>query len=136
MAVATPNGLITPIITRAETRGLAEISSQIKDMAARARNGKLAPHEYQGGTFSISNLGMYGVKHFTAIINPPQSCILAVGSTTQKVVPDETKESGLSVRNVMEVTLSSDHRVVDGAVAATWLQVFKEYMENPLKMLL
>ncbi|KAL1935250.1 hypothetical protein VTP01DRAFT_4390 [Rhizomucor pusillus] len=136
IAVATPNGLITPIVTNAESRGLSDISNKIKDMATRARNGKLAPHEYQGGSFSISNLGMYGVKHFTAIINPPQSCILAVGGTSKKVVPDETKESGFAVRDVMEVTLSSDHRVVDGAVAATWLQAFKEYMENPLKMML
>lgn len=128
--------MITPIVTNTESRGLSDISNKIKDMATRARNGKLAPHEYQGGSFSISNLGMYGVKHFTAIINPPQSCILAIGGTSKKVVPDETKESGFAVRDVMEVTLSSDHRVVDGAVAATWLQAFKEYMENPLKMML
>ncbi|KAI8146068.1 pyruvate dehydrogenase complex dihydrolipoamide acetyltransferase [Fennellomyces sp. T-0311] len=136
VAVATPNGLITPIVTGAESRGLADISTNIKDLATRARNGKLAPHEYQGGSFSISNLGMFGVKHFTAIINPPQSCILAIGGTNQKLVPDETKENGFAVRSTMEVTLSSDHRVVDGAIAATWLQAFKEYMENPLKMML
>ena len=136
IAVATPTGLITPIVTNAEARGLSDISNTVKDMATRARDGKLAPHEYQGGSFSISNLGMFGVKHFTAIINPPQSCILAIGGTQQKIVPDETKENGFAVRNVMEVTLSSDHRVVDGAVAATWLKAFKGYMENPLKMLL
>ncbi|CDS04005.1 hypothetical protein LRAMOSA06960 [Lichtheimia ramosa] len=136
IAVATPTGLITPIVTNAESRGLSDISNTVKDMATRARDGKLAPHEYQGGSFSISNLGMFGVKHFTAIINPPQSCILAIGGTQQKIVPDETKENGFAVRNVMEVTLSSDHRVVDGAVAATWLKAFKGYMENPLKMLL
>lgn len=136
VAVATPNGLITPIVSSAESKGLSAISNQVKDMAKRARDGKLAPHEYQGGTFTISNLGMYGIKHFTAIINPPQSCILAVGGTQQKVVVDETSEKGFAVRDVMEVALSADHRVVDGAVGATWMQAFKEYMENPLKMML
>ncbi|KAG0189825.1 pyruvate dehydrogenase complex dihydrolipoamide acetyltransferase component (E2) [Apophysomyces sp. BC1034] len=136
VAVATPTGLITPIVANAEAKGLSQISSQVKDMATRARSGKLAPHEYQGGSFTISNLGMYGINHFTAIINPPQSCILAIGGTTQKVVPDETKETGFGVRQVMNVTLSADHRVVDGAVGATWLQAFKEFMENPLKMML
>ncbi|CAO3611177.1 unnamed protein product [Mucor fragilis] len=136
VAVATPTGLITPIIGQAETKGLSAISSQVKDMAKRARDGKLAPAEYQGGSFTISNLGMFGVSNFTAIINPPQSCILAIGGTQQKVVADETTESGFAVRDVMEVTLSADHRVVDGAVGATWLQSFKGFMENPLKMLL
>ncbi|KAI7903501.1 pyruvate dehydrogenase complex dihydrolipoamide acetyltransferase [Cokeromyces recurvatus] len=136
VAVATPSGLITPIVTSAESKGLSTISSQVRDLAKRARDGKLAPQEYQGGTFTISNLGMYGINNFTAIINPPQSCILAVGGAQQKVVPDETSETGFSVRNVMEVTLSADHRVVDGAVGATWLQSFKSFMENPLKMLL
>ncbi|KAL0135822.1 PDH complex E2 component [Mucor lusitanicus] len=121
---------------QAETKGLSAISAQVKDMAKRARDGKLAPAEYQGGSFTISNLGMFGVSNFTAIINPPQSCILAIGGTQQKVVADETTESGFAVRDVMEVTLSADHRVVDGAVGATWLQSFKGFMENPLKMLL
>ncbi|CAO3616329.1 unnamed protein product [Mucor hiemalis] len=136
VAVATPTGLITPIVTSAEGKGLSTISSQVKDLATRARDGKLSPAEYQGGSFTISNLGMFGVNNFTAIINPPQSCILAVGGGQQKVVPDETTESGFAVRNVMEVTLSADHRVVDGAVGATWLQSFKGFMENPLKMML
>lgn len=136
VAVATPTGLITPIVTSAEGKGLSTISSQVKDLAARARDGKLSPAEYQGGSFTISNLGMFGINNFTAIINPPQSCILAVGGAQQKVVPDETTESGFAVRNVMEVTLSADHRVVDGAVGATWLQSFKGFMENPLKMML
>ncbi|CEJ00564.1 Putative Pyruvate dehydrogenase complex dihydrolipoamide acetyltransferase [Rhizopus microsporus] len=136
VAVATPNGLITPIVGSAESKGLSAISNQVKDMAKRARDGKLAPHEYQGGSFTISNLGMYGIKHFTAIINPPQSCILAVGGTQQKIVVDEASEKGFAVRDVMEVALSADHRVVDGAVGATWMQAFKEYMENPLKMML
>ncbi|KAI8890310.1 pyruvate dehydrogenase complex dihydrolipoamide acetyltransferase [Backusella circina FSU 941] len=136
VAVATPTGLITPIVTAAETKGLSTISTQVRDLATRARDGKLSPQEYQGGSFTISNLGMFGVNNFTAIINPPQSCILAIGGTQQKVVADETTESGFAVRNVMEVTLSADHRVVDGAVGATWLQAFREYMENPLKMML
>ncbi|KAI8391134.1 2-oxoacid dehydrogenases acyltransferase-domain-containing protein [Radiomyces spectabilis] len=136
VAVATPTGLITPIVTKAESKGLATISSQVKEMAGRARNGKLAPHEYQGGSFTISNLGMYGIKHFTAIINPPGACILAIGGTQKKVIADATQERGVAVRDVMEVTLSADHRVVDGAVGATWLQAFKEFMENPLKMML
>ncbi|KAI8380123.1 pyruvate dehydrogenase complex dihydrolipoamide acetyltransferase [Blakeslea trispora] len=136
VAVATPSGLITPIVTSAESKGLSTISSQVKDLAKRARDGKLAPQEYQGGSFTISNLGMFGISNFTAIINPPQSCILAVGGAQQKVVADETTESGFAVRDVMEVTLSADHRVVDGAVGATWLKSFKGFMENPLKMML
>jgi pyruvate dehydrogenase E2 component (dihydrolipoamide acetyltransferase) len=136
IAVATPSGLITPIIGQAEQKGLSAISRQVKNMAGRAREGKLAPEEYQGGSFTISNLGMYGINDFTAIINPPQSCILAVGGTQQKVVADETTTTGFAVRDVMEVTLSADHRVVDGAVGATWLKSFKSFMENPLKMLL
>ncbi|ORX51290.1 pyruvate dehydrogenase complex dihydrolipoamide acetyltransferase [Hesseltinella vesiculosa] len=136
VAVATPTGLITPIVPSAQNKGLADISTQVRDLATRARSGKLAPHEYQGGTFTISNLGMYGIKNFSAIINQPQACILAVGSTQQKVVVDETSESGFGVQNVMEVTLSADHRVVDGAVGAVFLQAFREYMEQPLKMML
>jgi pyruvate dehydrogenase E2 component (dihydrolipoamide acetyltransferase) len=133
VAVATPSGLITPIIGQAEQKGLSAISQQVKSMAMRAREGKLTPNEYQGGSFTISNLGMYGVNDFTAIINPPQSCILAVGGTQQKVVADA---AGFAVCEVMEVTLSADHRVVDGAVGATWLKSFKGFMENPLNMLL
>ncbi|KAG0244061.1 pyruvate dehydrogenase complex dihydrolipoamide acetyltransferase component (E2) [Actinomortierella wolfii] len=134
VATSTPTGLITPIVASAETKGLATISAQVKDLASRARAGKLAPHEYQGGTFTISNMGMYGVKHFTAIINPPQSCILAVGATEKRLVPGDDGE--VRTANVMAVTLSSDHRTVDGAVAAQWLKAFKGYIENPLKMLL
>ncbi|KAI8090964.1 pyruvate dehydrogenase complex dihydrolipoamide acetyltransferase [Gilbertella persicaria] len=135
VAVATPTGLITPIVAQAEGKGLSTISSQVKDLAKRARDGKLAPQEYQGGSFTISNLGMFGINDFTAIINPPQSCILAIGGTQQKVVVDETTRSGFGLTDVMEVTLSADHRVVDGAVGASWLQAFKGFMENPLKML-
>ncbi|KAF9362145.1 pyruvate dehydrogenase complex dihydrolipoamide acetyltransferase component (E2) [Mortierella sp. AD094] len=134
VATSTPSGLITPIVANAETKGLATISNQVKDLAARARANKLAPQEYQGGTFTISNMGMYGVKHFTAIINPPQSCILAVGAAEKRVVPADDGE--VRTATIMAVTLSSDHRTVDGAVAATFLKAFKGYIENPLKMLL
>ncbi|RKO92919.1 2-oxoacid dehydrogenases acyltransferase-domain-containing protein [Blyttiomyces helicus] len=136
IAVATDNGLITPIVTRAETKGLAAISNNIKELAERARVNKLQPHEFQGGTFTISNLGMYGVQHFTAIINPPHASILAVGGIEDKLVLDDAAEKGFAVRKVMHVTLSGDHRVVDGAVGAKWLQKFKAYIENPLTMLL
>ena len=132
IAVATPTGLITPIIKSAETKGLREISDEMKELAGRAREGKLKPHEFQGGSFSISNLGMFGVKNFQAIVNPPQSCILAVGAGEQvpKVVGGEVK-----IQTVMNVTLSTDHRSVDGAIGAEWLQHFKRYIENPVSML-
>jgi len=134
VAVDTGNGLITPIITSAESKGLSEISSSIKEMAGRAKEGKLQPHEFQGGTITVSNLGMFGINQFTAIINPPQACILAVGGTEKKVVAGA---SGVpTVANIMRVTLSCDHRVVDGAVGAQWLQHFKKFMENPKAMLL
>jgi pyruvate dehydrogenase E2 component (dihydrolipoamide acetyltransferase) len=133
VAVATPSGLITPIIKAAETKGLAEISSAMKDLATRARDGKLKPEEYQGGTFSISNLGMFGVKQFEAVINPPQGCILAVGAGEQRPV---VKDGALAIATVMSCTLSVDHRVVDGAVGAEYLAAFKVLVEDPLSMLL
>ena len=136
IAVATPNGLITPIVTDVGGKGLATISSSIKILAAKAKDNKLQPNEYQGGSFTISNLGMYGIESFTAIINPPQSCILAVGATEQKLVLDETSEKGFKVENVMKVTLSADHRTVDGAVGAKWMSSFKEALENPLSFML
>ncbi|MDH5410495.1 MAG: pyruvate dehydrogenase complex dihydrolipoamide acetyltransferase [Alphaproteobacteria bacterium] len=132
VAVATPAGLITPIVKMAEGKGLEAISSEMKDMAARAREGKLKPEEYQGGTFSISNLGMFGIKEFKAIINPPQGCILAVGAGEQRAV---VKNGELSVATVMSCTLSVDHRVVDGAVGAEFMAIFKRLIENPLAML-
>jgi pyruvate dehydrogenase E2 component (dihydrolipoamide acetyltransferase) len=128
VAVATPNGLITPIIKKADTKTLAQISAEMKDLAARARDGKLRPEEFQGGGFSISNLGMYGVKEFAAIINPPQSCILAVGAGDQRAV---VKNGQLAVATVMTVTLSVDHRAVDGAVGAEFLAAFKPLIEKP-----
>ncbi|WP_428247392.1 pyruvate dehydrogenase complex dihydrolipoamide acetyltransferase [Ferrovibrio sp.] len=133
VAVATPNGLITPIVKAAEGKGLAQIAAETKDLAARARDGKLKPEEFQGGTFSVSNLGMFGIKQFAAVINPPQGCILAVGAGEQRAV---VKNGQLAVATVMSCTLSVDHRVVDGAVGAEFLQVFKSYVEDPLTMLL
>lgn len=132
VAVATPNGLITPIIKKAETKGLRDISDEMKELAGRAREGKLKPEEFQGGTFSISNLGMFGVKDFQAIINPPQSCIMAVGAGEQRPVVENGE---VKIRTVMSVTLSTDHRSVDGAVGAEFLQHFKRYIENPVNML-
>ncbi len=132
VAVATPNGLITPIVKAAETKGLRQISEEVKDLAGRAREGKLKPVEFQGGTFSVSNLGMYGIKDFAAIINPPQACILAVGAGIEQPV---VKDGQLAVGTVMSVTLSVDHRAVDGAVGAEFLQYFKRYIENPVAML-
>jgi pyruvate dehydrogenase E2 component (dihydrolipoamide acetyltransferase) len=131
VAVATPNGLITPIIKAAETKSLPQISAEMKDLAARARDGKLKPVEFQGGTFSISNLGMYGITEFAAIINPPQACILAVGAGVEQPVVVGGK---IEVRTVMKVTLSVDHRAVDGAAGAEFLQVFKRMIENPTAM--
>lgn len=128
VAVATPNGLITPIIKKADTKSLAQLSREMKDLAARARDGKLRPEEFQGGGFSISNLGMYGIKTFSAIINPPQSCILAVGAGEQRAV---VKNGQLAVATVMTCTLSVDHRSVDGAVGAEFLAAFKPLIENP-----
>jgi len=136
IAVATPNGLITPILKDVGGKGLAAISSESKDLARRARDGKLAPQEYQGGTFTVSNLGMYNIDHFTAIINPPQSCILAVGAIKPTIVPALEESHGFKTVNIMKVTLSSDHRTVDGAVGARWISAFKGYLEHPLTLLL
>jgi len=139
VAVSTDSGLVTPFIKDADIKGLSAISQETKTLATKAREGKLSPHEYQGGTFTISNLGMFGVNNFSAIINPPQSAILAVGTTTKRLVPNEkdtTGEHPYKVVSVMSVTLSCDHRVVDGAVGAQWLQKFKVYLEDPITMLL
>ena len=133
VAVATPAGLITPIIKQAESKGLTQIATEMKDLAVRARDGKLKPEEYQGGTFSISNLGMFGVKQFEAVINPPQGCILAVGMGEQRAV---VKNGQIVPATVMTCTLSVDHRAVDGAVGAQFLQAFKGFIDDPLTMLL
>ncbi|KAG8724893.1 pyruvate dehydrogenase complex dihydrolipoamide acetyltransferase component (E2) [Ceratobasidium sp. 395] len=136
VAVATPTGLITPIIKNVASKGLTAISTETKNLATKARAGKLQPAEYQGGTFTVSNLGMYGVSHFTAIINGAQSCILAVGATQPVLQPAPEEEKGFRTAQIMKVTLSSDHRTVDGAVAARWLQAFRGYLENPLTFMI
>jgi len=115
---------------------LVTIGKEVRLLAEKAREGKLQPHEFQGGTISVSNLGMFGVDHFTAIINPPQSCILAVGSTVKSLVIDENAEKGFREVNMLTTTLTCDHRVVDGAVAAKWLQHFRMCLEEPYTMLL
>mgnify|MGYP005838687639 CR=1 FL=1 len=134
VAVAIDGGLITPVIFRAEEKGLAEISQEMKDLAARARERKLKPQEYMGGTFSISNLGMFGIKSFASIINPPEGMILSVGAGEKRAVVDE--DGNIAVRNVMNVTLTCDHRVIGGAEGAKWLAAFKRYVETPEAMLL
>ncbi|PWN44652.1 putative dihydrolipoamide acetyltransferase component of pyruvate dehydrogenase complex mitochondrial precursor [Ceraceosorus guamensis] len=136
IAVATPTGLITPIVRDVGGTGLASISAQTKALAARARDGKLKPEEYQGGSFTISNMGMFGITHFTAIINPPQACILAIGGTDTRIVPDDSSEQGWRKANVMQATISADHRIVDGATAARWMKAFKDALENPLSFML
>lgn len=133
VAVAIDGGLITPVIRKAETKGLREISLEMRDLAMRARDGKLKPEEFQGGTFSISNLGMYGIREFSAIINPPQGCILAIGAGEERAV---VKNGQLTVATVMTCTLSVDHRVVDGAVGANFLKAFKQFITDPVTMLL
>ncbi|MGH0166533.1 UNVERIFIED_CONTAM: hypothetical protein FKN15_069007 [Acipenser sinensis] len=162
VAVSTPNGLITPIVFNAhikglagiskdvtsladkarqgklqphEFQGLAGISKDVTSLADKARQGKLQPHEFQGGTFTISNLGMFGIKNFSAIINPPQACILAVGGSEKRHLPADN-ERGFDVASMMSVTLSCDHRVVDGAVGAQWLAEFRKFLEKPITMLL
>ncbi|MBC6980793.1 pyruvate dehydrogenase complex dihydrolipoamide acetyltransferase [Caulobacter sp. 17J80-11] len=132
MAVAIEGGLITPIIFKAETKSLSQIAKETKDLAERARSRKLKPEEFQGGTFSVSNLGMFGIKHFASIINEPQGCIMSVGAGEQRPV---VKNGQLAVATVMSVTLTCDHRVVDGAVGARFLQVFKALLDDPVTML-
>ena len=133
VAVAIANGLITPVIRGADLKGLAEISNEMRELAARAREGKLKPEEYQGGTFSLSNLGMYGIREFAAVINPPQGAILAVGAGEQRPI---VKDGALAIATVMSCTLSVDHRAVDGAVGAEFLAAFRRLIEAPLTMLL
>ncbi len=133
VAVAIEGGLITPIVKNVESKGLQEISEDMKVLAQKAKEGKLMPEEYVGGSFSISNLGMYGIKEFSAVINPPQGCILAVGAGEQRAIVINNQ---ISIATMMTVTLSCDHRVVDGAVGAEFLSKFKEFIENPSLMLL
>ncbi len=131
VAVALPDGLITPLIKDATNKSIDAISAEMKALAERARAGKLTPEEYQGGAFSISNLGMFGVKQFDAVINPPHSGILAIGAGEQRPV---AKNGQLSVATVMTITLSADHRVVDGATGAQFIATVKRYLEAPVTM--
>uniref|UniRef100_A0A0N5BYC3 Acetyltransferase component of pyruvate dehydrogenase complex n=1 Tax=Strongyloides papillosus TaxID=174720 RepID=A0A0N5BYC3_STREA len=136
VAVSTDAGLITPIVRNADIKGISRISAEVSELAKKAREGKLQPNEYQGGTFTVSNLGMFGsVSNFSAIINPPQSCILAIGAPKKVVVVDE-ENNGYKTKNIMQVSMSCDHRVVDGAVGARYLKYFKQYLEDPKTMLL
>jgi pyruvate dehydrogenase E2 component (dihydrolipoamide acetyltransferase) len=133
IAVAIPDGLITPIIRKADQQGLASISKSMKDLGARAKTGKLKPEEYQGGGFSISNLGMFGTPEFSAIINPPQACILAVGAGEKRPV---VKNDAIAIATLMTCTLSCDHRVVDGALGAEFMATLKSIIEDPLSLML
>jgi pyruvate dehydrogenase E2 component (dihydrolipoamide acetyltransferase) len=133
VAVAVEDGLITPVVRGANRKGITEISKEIKEMAGRAREKKLQPEEYTGATFSISNLGMFGIKEFTAIINPPEAAIIAVGASTPTPV---VRNGEVVVKNIMHVTMSCDHRVIDGATGAKFLQTFKQMLENPILMLM
>ena len=133
VAVALDFGLITPIVFAAETKGLVQISSEVKSLAKRARAKKLKPQEFEGGTFAISNLGMFGIREFTAVINPPHAAILAVGAGEERAI---VRDGKLETATLMTVTMSCDHRVVDGATGARFLQAFKGYIEEPASMLL
>jgi pyruvate dehydrogenase E2 component (dihydrolipoamide acetyltransferase) len=133
VAVSTDGGLLTPVLRGVERLGLAAISEQVSELADRARSGRLKQHELEGGSFAISNLGMFGVDEFSAILNPPQSGILAVAAAKQRPV---VENDSIVVGTVMTVTLSADHRVVDGALAATWLAAFVRLIENPLAVLI
>ncbi|XP_069361083.1 dihydrolipoyllysine-residue acetyltransferase component of pyruvate dehydrogenase complex, mitochondrial-like [Maniola hyperantus] len=136
VAVATPSGLITPIIFNADSRGILDISSSMKELANKAKEGRLQPHEYQGGTVTVSNLGMFGITMFNAIINPPQSLILACGGLQEIVIPDKNEPQGFRLAKFVTFTASADHRVIDGAVGAQWMKVLKENLENPANIIL
>jgi pyruvate dehydrogenase E2 component (dihydrolipoyllysine-residue acetyltransferase) len=133
IAVATENGLITPVVRSADLKGLLEIAAEVRELATRARARKLKPEEYTGATFSISNLGMFGIEEFTAVINPPEGAILAIGAMAPKPVAHEGE---IVIRQTMRVTMSCDHRVIDGAIGAQFLQTFKQILENPLYLFL
>jgi pyruvate dehydrogenase E2 component (dihydrolipoamide acetyltransferase) len=132
VAVAIPHGLITPIVRHADEKPLSQISNEMKDYVKRARDRKLKPEEYQGGTTAVSNLGMYGIKDFAAVINPPHSSILAVGVGEERAV---VRRGKIEVATIMSATLSADHRAVDGALGADLLKAFKRFIEKPAGML-
>jgi pyruvate dehydrogenase E2 component (dihydrolipoamide acetyltransferase) len=131
VAVAVEEGLITPIIRSADRKGVLQIAAEVRELAGRARVRKLRPEEYTGASFSVSNLGMFGIDEFTAIINPPEAAILAVGAMSPKPV---VRDGNVVVRQMMRVTMSCDHRVIDGATGARFLQTLKQFLENPLSM--
>jgi pyruvate dehydrogenase E2 component (dihydrolipoamide acetyltransferase) len=131
-AVAIEDGLITPIVKNADQKSISQISSEIKHLARKAQENKLTPEEFEGGSFTVSNLGMYGIKNFIAIINPPQSAILAIGKGEKRPVVRGEK---IEVANLMTITLSCDHRIIDGAIGANFMKIFKDYIENPISML-
>jgi pyruvate dehydrogenase E2 component (dihydrolipoamide acetyltransferase) len=133
VAVAIPGGLITPIVWAAETKGLAQISHEMADLAERARTKKLRPEEFQGGTFTISNMGMMGIKEFASIINEPHGMIMSIGAGEKRPV---VKNDALAIATVMTVTVTCDHRVVDGALGAAFLKAFRSFLEDPMAMLL
>ena len=133
VAVAIEGGLITPVIKDADQKSLSDLSAEMKDLASRARSKKLAPYEYQGGSFSISNLGMFGIENFDAVINPPQSAILAVGAGKKK--PIVKQDGQIDVATIMSVTMSVDHRAIDGALGARLLAAIVENLENPIRLL-
>jgi pyruvate dehydrogenase E2 component (dihydrolipoamide acetyltransferase) len=132
VAVAVEEGLLVPVVRFADGKGLSQINAEVKDYAEKAKNKKLQPTDWEGNTFTISNLGMFGIEEFTAIINPPDACILAVGAIKQTPV---IKNNSVVPGNIMKLTLSCDHRVVDGASGAAFLQTLKSYLENPVTML-
>jgi pyruvate dehydrogenase E2 component (dihydrolipoamide acetyltransferase) len=133
IAVSVPDGLITPVLRNAQAKGLLQVSEELRDLIERGRDKKLAPEEYQGATFTISNLGMYGIDEFTAVINPPAATIMAVGATQDKAA---VVDGAVEVRSRMRVTLSCDHRAVDGAMGAEFLATFRSMIENPLRLML
>nr|WP_235489379.1 2-oxo acid dehydrogenase subunit E2 [Achromobacter sp. DMS1] len=133
VAVATEGGLVTPIVRDADRKPLSAIADEIAELAARARINRLRPEEFSGGSLTVSNLGMYGIRQFAAIVNPPQAAILAVGAAERRAVVDE--DGGIVAASVMTATLSADHRVVDGAVGARWLAAFRALIENPVRIL-
>ena len=133
VAVATPKGLVTPVVRQADSKSLSQISAEITALAARGREGRLKPEEYQGGGFTVSNLGRYGIREFAAIINPPQACILAVGAAEKRPV---VQDNALAIATVMTCTLSVDHRAVDGALGAEFLAAFRQMIEEPHRMVL
>lgn len=132
VAVAVDEGLLVPVVRFADNKTLSHISAEVKDLGAKAKNKELQPKDWEGNTFTISNLGMFGIEEFTAIVNPPDSCILAVGGIKQTPI---VKDGQMVIGNIMKVTMSCDHRVVDGAIGSAFLQTFKQYLEDPIRIL-